>query len=312
MASTIKLFTFNDGLFEGESVRVTDEQPPRVAVQDVLEVILGSKETAKKRWQRMRETYPGLGTKASLKKFPGRGQYKTHVVDAKTLVEILLLLGGPRAKRFREEGAALIVRYLGGDMRLLDEITDINEVAQSLPATHPMGFFRDSVQTDETLLSQKRERGQCKLEMLQEAVIEARIKRLKTAVDAMKSIWDDDPVKRDNFRTAMTDHIYTINKELALPSSSSNNEAPPPRRWTITEICLDLGYKPTTDESRAIGMNVAAAFKRKYGRALNDDEKTKSVVNGVAGIMVATYGGDDLNWVRPMVESFCKDLDMRR
>lgn len=310
MASTIKLFTFNDGLFEGESVRVTDDKPPRVCVQDVLEVILGSVDIAKKRWQRLRETYPELVTKTSLKKFPGRGRHPSPVADAKTLVEIIMLLGGPKAKRFREEGAALIVRYLGGDVRLLDEITDINEAAQSLPSNHPMGFFRDSVQTDETLLNKKRAREDQKIKLLDVAIKEAELKKIKMAVETMDFIFADDPVRRANFRMSMADNVQSLSNgsdRSALPSSPL-----PPRRWTITEICLDLGYKPTTDESRAIGMNVAAAFKRKYGRALNDDEKTKSVVNGVAGIMVATYGGDDLNWVRPMVESFCKDLDMRR
>ncbi len=57
-------------------------------------------------------------------KFPDargrKGQKDTPVVEAKGIVEIIMLLQGHHAARVRRQAAELLVRYLGGDVAIID------------------------------------------------------------------------------------------------------------------------------------------------------------------------------------------------
>jgi hypothetical protein len=78
--------------------------------------------------------------------FPGQGQRPTPVTDAKGLVIIMNLLPGNKAARFRAACASIIVRFLGGDEALLNEIRANGHAQQSLPEEHPARVFGESVE----------------------------------------------------------------------------------------------------------------------------------------------------------------------
>lgn len=57
-------------------------------------------------------------------KFPGRGQQKTPVAGKNGVLQILQLLRGKKAAKFRQSMATLLEQYLDADMGLADDITD--------------------------------------------------------------------------------------------------------------------------------------------------------------------------------------------
>ena len=59
-----------------------------------------------------------------------------------------MLLPGRKASVFRKNLADLFIRVLGGDARLADEIKEIGEFQDTLPADHPLRAFRDAVKQD--------------------------------------------------------------------------------------------------------------------------------------------------------------------
>ena len=88
--------------------------PPRVSVLDVIKAITRlSASGCSMIWNRLHERHPEVIT--SMHKFPGARQKHTHVADAKSICEIVMLLPGKAAADFRKRTAEVLVRYLGGD-----------------------------------------------------------------------------------------------------------------------------------------------------------------------------------------------------
>ena len=82
-------------------------------------------------------------------KFPGRGQRDTPVANLATMVEIIMLLPGSTAATVRVEASKLLVRYLGGDLKLVDEVRTLRHVQEQLTThdpQHPMRAFGEAVE----------------------------------------------------------------------------------------------------------------------------------------------------------------------
>jgi hypothetical protein len=67
------------------------------------------------------ETESEISTNCGKLKINGIG-HSTYVADAKTLVEIVWLCPGKAAREFRRKSAQTIVRVLGGDLSIINEI----------------------------------------------------------------------------------------------------------------------------------------------------------------------------------------------
>ena len=118
---------------EVKQVRKTDETPPRVSVVDVAAVITGKDHNAAAQdLRRMSEKYPEVNAKCIDFKFPGQGQRKTRITDARGMVSVIMLLPGRHAARVRRQAADLLVRYLGGDLALVDEVCMIHGFQEEL------------------------------------------------------------------------------------------------------------------------------------------------------------------------------------
>jgi hypothetical protein len=59
------------------------------------------------------------------------------VTDAKGIVEIIMLLPGQQAARVRRRAAKLLVRYLGGDLAIIDEVCALRGLQEQLAADRP-------------------------------------------------------------------------------------------------------------------------------------------------------------------------------
>ena len=54
-----------------------------------------------------------------------KGQKETPVADVKNIYEITILLPGQQAPRVRRQAAELLLRYLSGDLSIVDEVCRI-------------------------------------------------------------------------------------------------------------------------------------------------------------------------------------------
>ena len=119
-------------------IRKTDEEPPRVSVIDVVAAI--TSKDANKAAQDIgliKERHPEVTQNLGDFKFAGRGQRITPVANARGIVEITMLLPGHQAARVRRQAAELLVRYLGGDLALVDEVCALRCLQVELAVQQP-------------------------------------------------------------------------------------------------------------------------------------------------------------------------------
>jgi len=134
------------------NIRKTDEEPPRISVIDVASTITNlDAHSTSETIRAMSRTYPEVALKSGHFKFPGRRQRDTPVADLPTIIEIIFLLPGKTAARIRSEAAKLLVRYLGGDLCLVEEIQNLRHVQEELKKlepNHPFRVFGEAIETE--------------------------------------------------------------------------------------------------------------------------------------------------------------------
>lgn len=123
-------------------VRKTNQGTPRVAVVDVIMAITGQDRNKSARClQRVFSNYPEVEStcvEMALPDAAGRiGRHASLVTDAKGIVDIVMLLPGKQASRLRRQTAELLVRFLGGDLTLIDEVCAIRGIQNQLAIQHP-------------------------------------------------------------------------------------------------------------------------------------------------------------------------------
>lgn len=134
-SSSINPMTFVFGedaadLFKGKSVRVTNENPKRVSVFDVIKIV-SDVDNPRQTFDALCARHEEVILRTYNFKFPGAGQRATPVTDVSGLMHIINLLPGENAARFRAGTVNLLVRFLGGDTTLVDEVMAINEAHTS-------------------------------------------------------------------------------------------------------------------------------------------------------------------------------------
>ena len=88
-------------------------------------------------FKRLQHDHPEVTANSSDFKFRSRGQRDTPVTDVRGIVEIIMLLPGQQAARVRRQAAELLVRYLGGDMRIIDEVCALRGLQEELATARP-------------------------------------------------------------------------------------------------------------------------------------------------------------------------------
>ena len=137
-------------------IRKTAEDPPRVAVYDVLQVVTGcSAHNCSNVFSRVSEAFPEVLTGCSNFKFSGRGQRETPVAEVRTIVEIIMVLPGRAASQVRKAAADVMVRYLGGDPSLVEEIAANRLRQEDMGDDEPARLFGQTVESE--ALKRKRE-----------------------------------------------------------------------------------------------------------------------------------------------------------
>ena len=123
---------------DARRMRRTTEDPPRISVFDIIMAITGLCATnARHYYQRVMATHPDICTNCTNFRFPGRGQRDTPITGVRGAVEIVMVLPGHRAAQVRRAAAALLVRYLGGDMAIVGEVCAMHGFQEQLDTEMP-------------------------------------------------------------------------------------------------------------------------------------------------------------------------------
>ena len=130
-------------------IRKTAEDPPRVSVIDMVALITGHSPTVcSHTLQRLKESYPEVGLDWSNFRFAGRGQRDTPVADARGIVEVIMILTGRAAGQVRKAAADVMVRYLGGDLSLVEEIAANRLRQEDMDDDEPARLFGQTVESE--------------------------------------------------------------------------------------------------------------------------------------------------------------------
>ena len=113
-----------DGIFQGRESEIRITQDKKISVFDFIKVVGGQK-NPKSTWERLQEKY-----RNEIVPFCDYSQFgktkKTPVINVQGMVKLLFWLPGELAKQFRSKSAETMIRYLGGDLTLIDEIKAID------------------------------------------------------------------------------------------------------------------------------------------------------------------------------------------
>ena len=94
--------------------KVILEREQVASVYDAIAAIEGHACNPKEEYRRLAERYPEVGALCDHFQLSGQGQRETPVANAKTLVQIILLLPGEQAAKIRTEASMVFVDFLGG------------------------------------------------------------------------------------------------------------------------------------------------------------------------------------------------------
>ena len=102
-----------------------------LSVIDVAMVITGlARNQASEAVRELLKRYPEVQGKILNCKFPGERQRNTPGAEIETIIEIIMLLPGAAAATTRCQAAKLLVRYIGADMKIIEEL-QVMKAAQS-------------------------------------------------------------------------------------------------------------------------------------------------------------------------------------
>lgn len=165
--------------------------------------------------------------------FPGERQNQTPVTDAVGLVIIVNLLPGQRTARFRVSCARIVVRYLGGDETLVNEIRDNRRAQEALPEEHPARIFGQAVESEADTREREADEAiarQLKRERLKNELQAVRLQSCQNLAESSRRVLDTlgagDPPPATLQMLKAAQHNFS-SKTLAVMGSLMGNDPAP-------------------------------------------------------------------------------------
>ena len=138
----------NDGTVR--QIRKTSEDPPRVSIFDVIQVI-AKVQNPRKTWETLKSNYPEVvssGYNFTDFQFAGQGQRATPVCEIRMAVEIVMLLPGRASASVRAKAADCLVRYVGGDLTMVQEVAANRLAQEQMDDDEPARLFGQTVESE--------------------------------------------------------------------------------------------------------------------------------------------------------------------
>jgi hypothetical protein len=134
-------------------IRMTPEKQP--ALIDAISILTRkNKNDSAEVWRELERSSREVKENILNIHFPGQGQRSTPVAkDLKTLVQVIFMLPGREASLVRQAAAEVFVRFMGGDLTLIQDVQRMNEVQRFLrehEPEHPMRAFGEAVEREPT------------------------------------------------------------------------------------------------------------------------------------------------------------------
>lgn len=120
-----------DDLFKGSKIRYTTEDPKRVSVYDIIKAITGVV-NPRDAFAKLQQEKKELVDEFYNLQFTGAGERPTPVCTVPQVIELINVLPGVRAAKFRLAGAKVLVRFLGGDDSLVEELRENAERMEAI------------------------------------------------------------------------------------------------------------------------------------------------------------------------------------
>lgn len=109
---------------DGKLASVTDIIKIICFTNDDGQLVSNARQHSVTYFNRLAKEYADVNTLCIHHKFDGRGQRETPVTGRRGILQIIALLRGKKAAKYRERTARLVEQYIDADMGLADDITD--------------------------------------------------------------------------------------------------------------------------------------------------------------------------------------------
>ncbi len=257
-----------------------DPLTKRGSVLDVVQLVTGcDQRNASRNLQRVLDNHPAILPQLIDLKFPGYKQKPTKAALIKDLVEIAWLCPGKYAAEFRQSGAVMLCRALGGDPALVEEIrarrgTVAVEAQEALLAGTGVTAAEANAQApvvpaDEQLRRYRAETSKIETEARQ-AALDA-YERMLSLV-GMEEDERDKLFFQDAARNFIRGQFRVQDRELLEGPPNPSNE-----QVTIADVARDLGVRLRRGEDSLVGKAAAMLYRNKHGEG---PPKHKRFVDG--------------------------------
>ncbi len=202
----------------------------------------------------------------------------TKLVSFEDAIQLVMVLPGETAKETRAQFADIIRRYMAGDNSLHAEI-EANSVSSSPIALMARASLPGQQEEDEWTVGIKRRREQLELLRLeheintvmidnkvkQQELIFATAAELERIRDPSRSNLDDRTrlMIQDALQNSLL-HDAAPGQQLALTNGAS--ALSPHKPISIASVAKDLGFRPTTDDAKRIGMDLRKLYISQHGK----------------------------------------------
>ena len=285
-----------DEIIPGNGVRVTSDN--MIYAVDLTMVITGGNRNYAGQILRRLPEEMFLSCKLHERSTGGFGNGRTKLVTFNDALELIMVLPGKMAKEMRVKFADIIKRYLAGDASL------VKEVQANAASSHPIAqMARESLAADVSPEDKALENRKRKLELdLMES--EAAQKKLHIHRERFEFIKSLSPngVVDDQVRMVFKDSILNAVRNDSGQALSAPDPSMQP--LCLSSVATELGLRFSSDNLKAIGKKVKAAYVEAYGAPPGKHEQ---FVEG-APRMINLYTKRD----KPMVEKAMREFQAQR
>lgn len=236
------------------------------------------------------------------KQLSQHGGPKTKLVSFNDALQLIMVLPGKLAKETRQKFADILKRFMAGDQSMHDEL-DANAKSDSPIAQ----MARESLAADGWAVQYKRRREELELKNMEEDYMMKRQTRMADLQEKLRGVSskENSDGLEERARLLLKDNFMSLlmgNHQILAADESSPNKP-----ISIASVANELGFKPSTNDSKKIGKSIKKAYVKKYG---DDPPKHEQVCDGRV-TRVNSYTERDRDLVEEALHAyFAKDTSV--
>jgi len=195
------------------------------------------------------------------------GGHPTKLVSFKDAIELVMVLPGKVAKETRAQFAKIIQRYMAGDESMHAELESNAEsgspIAQLARASLEAG------PVDALSVERKRKREELEIAVMEREIAGMEREHIKDVMSCYRDVCSDtimDERARLMFKDYFLNMTVQVNRSAGLIANedgvSGVSENKP---ISLSTVAMDLGYRLTTEQAKAVGLQLRKKYVEKHG-----------------------------------------------